>query len=58
MSDQSRVDVNKICKAIDTLTKAIHLLMKDLNRRDRFESCKEIKSEELEVDELDGMPKV
>ena len=58
MSDQSRVDVNKICKAIDALTKEIHLLRKDLNRRDRFESCKEIKSEELEVDEVDGMPKI
>ena len=43
MSDQSRIDVNKICKAIDTLTKEIHLLRKDLNRRDRFEGCKEIK---------------
>lgn len=58
MSDQSRIDVNKICKAIDTLTKEIHLLRKDLNRRDRFESCKEIKSEELEVDELDKMPEI
>lgn len=58
MSDQSRIDVNKICKAIDTLTKEIHLLRKDLNRRDRFESCKEIKSEELEADELDKMPKI
>lgn len=58
MSDQSRIDVNKICKAIDTLTKEIQLLRKDLNRKDRFESCKEIKSEELEVDELDKMPKV
>lgn len=58
MSDQSRIDVNKICKAIDTLTKEIHLLRKDLNRRDRLESCKEIKSEELEVDEVDGMPKI
>lgn len=58
MSDQSRIDVNKICKAIDALTKEIHLLRKDLNRRDRFESCKEIKSEELEVDEVDGMPKI
>lgn len=58
MSDQSRIDVNKICKAIDTLTKEIHLLRKDLNRRDKFESCKEIKNEEMEVDELDKMPKV
>ena len=58
MSDQSRIDVNKICKAIDTLTKEIHLLRKDLNRRDRFESCKEIKSEEMEVDGVDGMPKI
>ena len=58
MSDQSMIDVNKICKAIDALTKEIHLLRKDLNRRDRFESCKEIKSEELEVDEVDGMPKI
>lgn len=58
MSDQARIDVNKICKAIDALTKEIHLLRKDLNRRDRFESCKEIKSEELEVDEVDGMPKI
>lgn len=58
MSDQSKIDVNKICKAIDTLTKEIHLLRKDLNRRDRFESCKEIKSEELDVDEVDGMPKI
>ena len=58
MSDQSRIDVNKICKAIDALTKEIHLLRNDLNRRDRLESCKEIKSEELEVDGMDGMPKV
>ena len=58
MSDQSRIDVNKICKAIDTLTKEIHLLRKDLNRRDRLESCKEIKSEELEFDGLDKMPKI
>lgn len=58
MSDQSRIDMNKICKAIDTLTKEIHLLRKDLNRRDRFESCKEIKIEELETDEVDGMPKI
>ena len=58
MSDQSRIDVNKICKAIDTLTKEIHLLRKDLNRRDRLESCKEIKSGELETDEVDGMPKM
>lgn len=58
MSDQSRIDVNKICKAIDALTKEIHLLRKDLNRRDRFESCKEIKGEELDVDEVDGMPKI
>lgn len=58
MSDQSRIDANKICKAIDTLTKEIHLLRKDLNRRDRFESCKEIKSEELEFDGLDKMPKI
>ena len=58
MSDQSRIDVNKICKAIDALTKEIHLLRKDLNRRDRFESCIEIKSEELEVDEMDKMPKI
>ena len=58
MSDQSRIDVNKICKAIDTLTKEIHLLRKDLSRRDRFEGCKEIKGEELDVDEVDGMPKI
>lgn len=58
MSDQSRIDVNKICRAIDALTKEIHLLRKELNRKDRFESCKEIKSEELEADELDKMPKV
>lgn len=58
MSDQSRIDVNKICRSIDALTKEIYLLRKDLNRRDRFEGCKEIKSEELEVDELDNMPKV
>lgn len=58
MSDQTRVDVNKICRSIDALTKEIHLLRKDLNRRDRFEGCKEIKGEELEVDELDKMPKV
>ena len=58
MSNQSGIDVNKICRAIDTLTKEIHLLRKDLNRRDRFESCKEIKSEELEVDGVDGMPKI
>lgn len=58
MSDQTRVDVSKICRSIDALTKEIHLLRKDLNRRDRFESCKEIKSEELEVDEVDGMPKI
>lgn len=58
MSDQLRIDVNKICKAIDALTKEIHLLRKDLNRRDRLESCKEIKSEELEVDGMDGMPKI
>lgn len=47
-----------VSKSIDALTKEIHLLRKDLNRRDRFESCKEIKSEELEVDEVDGMPKI
>lgn len=47
MSDQTRVDVSKICGSIDALTKEIHLLRKDLNRRDRFESCKEIKSEEF-----------
>lgn len=58
MSDQSRIDVNKICRSIDALAKEIYLLRKDLNRRDRFESCKEIKSEELEVDEVDKMPKV
>ena len=58
MSDQSRIDVNKICRSIDALAKEIHLLRKDLNRRDRFESCKEIKSEELEFDGLDKMPKV
>ena len=58
MSDQTRVDVSKICRSIDALTKEIHLLRKDLNRRDRFESCIEIKSEELEVDEMDKMPKV
>ena len=58
MGDQTRVDVSKICRSIDALTKEIHLLRKDLNRRDRFESCKEIKSEELETDELDKMPKV
>ena len=58
MSDQSRIDVNKICRSIDALTKEIHLLRKDLNRRDRLEGCKEIKSEELEVDDVDGMPKV
>ena len=58
MSDQSRIDVNKICRSIDALTKEIYLLRKDLNRRDRFEGCKEIKCEELEADELDKMPKV
>ena len=58
MSDQTRVDVSKICRSIDALTKEIHLLRKDLNRKDRFESCKEIKSEELEADELDKKPKV
>ena len=58
MIDQTRVDVSKICRSIDALTKEIHLLRKDLNRRDRFESCKEIKSEEMEVDEVDGMPKI
>lgn len=58
MSDQTRVDVSKICRSIDALTKEMHLLRKDLNRKDRFESCKEIKSEELETDELDKMPKV
>ena len=58
MSDQSRIDVNKICRSIDALTKEICLLRKDLNRRDRLESCKEIKSEEMEVDELDKMPKI
>ena len=58
MIDQTRVDVSKICRSIDALTKEIHLLRKDLNRRDRLESCKEIKGEELEVDELDKMPKV
>lgn len=47
-----------ICKSIDALAKEIHLLRKDMSRRDRFESCKEIKSEELETDELDNMPKV
>ena len=58
MIDQTRVDVSKICRSIDALTKEIHLLRKDLSRRDKFESCKEIKSEELEVDEMDKMPKV
>ena len=58
MGDQTRVDVSKICRSIDALTKEIHLLRKDLNRRDRLESCKEIKSEELEVDGMDGMPKI
>ena len=58
MIDQTRVDVSKICRSIDALTKEIHLLRKDLNRRDRLESCKEIKSEELEFDGLDKMPKV
>ena len=58
MIDQTRVDVSKICRSIDALTKEIHLLRKDLNRRDRLESCKEIKSEEMEVDEVDGMPKI
>lgn len=58
MIGQTRFDVSKICRSIDALTKEIHLLRKDLNRRDRFESCKEIKSEELEVDEVDGMPKI
>lgn len=58
MSDQTRIDVSKICRSIDALTKEIHLLRKDLNRRDRFGSCNEIKSEELEADELDKMPKV
>ena len=58
MGDQSRIDVNKICRSIDALTKEIYLLRKDLNRRDRFEGCKEIKGEELEADELDKMPKV
>ena len=58
MSDQSRIDVNKICRSIDTLAKEIHLLRKNLNRRDRFESCIEIKGEELEFDGLDKMPKV
>lgn len=58
MSDQTRVDVSKICRSIDALTKEIHLLRKDLIQRDRFESCKEIKGEELEVDGVDGMPKI
>ena len=58
MSDQSKIDVNKICRSIDALAKEIHLLRKDLNRRDRFESCKEIKIEELEVDGVDRMPKI
>lgn len=58
MSDQSRIDVNKICKSIDALTKEIHLLRKDLSRRDRFEGCKEIKSDEMEADGLDKMPKI
>ena len=58
MNDQTRVVVSKICRSIDALTKEIHLLREDLNRRDRFEGCKEIKSEELEVDEMDKMPKV
>lgn len=58
MSDQTRVDVSKICRSIDALTKEIHLLRKDLNRRDRLESCIEIKSEELEFDGLDKMPKI
>lgn len=47
-----------VSKSIDALTKEIHLLREDLNRRDRFEGCKEIKNEELETDEVDGMPKV
>lgn len=58
MGDQTRVDISKICRAIDALAKEIHLLRKDLNRRDRFESCKEIKIEELEVDGVDRMPKI
>ena len=58
MNDQIRVDVNKICRSIDALTKEIHLLRKDLNRRDRFENCKAMKNDELETDEVDGMPKV
>ena len=58
MSDQARIDVNKICRSIDALTKEIYLLRKDLNRRDRLESCKEIKGEELEFDGLDKMPKI
>ena len=47
-----------VSKSIDTLAKEIHLLRKDLNRRDRFEGCKEIKSEELEENGVDGMPKI
>lgn len=58
MSDNIITAAKMICKSIDALTKEIHLLRKDLNQRDRFESCKEIKSEELEADELDKMPKV
>lgn len=58
MSDQTRIDVNKICRSIDALTKEIHLLRKDLSRRDRFESYKEIKNGEMETDEVDGMLKV
>ena len=54
MNDQIRVDVNKICRSIDALTKEIHLLRKDLSRRDRFESCKEIKSEVLVPLKLEG----
>ena len=58
MSDNIITAAKMICKSIDALTKEIHLLRKDLNQRDRFESCKEIKSEELEADELDKMPNV
>lgn len=47
-----------ISKSIDALTKEIHLLRKDLARRDWFENCKAMKNDELETDELDGMPKI
>lgn len=58
MSDSIITAAKIIAKSVDALTREIHLLRKDLNRRDRLESCKEIKSEELEVDEVDGMPKI